>query len=217
MGFREELVTSNQHILNRSHECRFIREVRSGSLDSQDAFNYAILEGDFVVDAARLVGAAVSSSPDDHSLMEHCGALEDLVSVQRPYLERLAGRLAPCGVTTERSTTASTHSLAALAARVRDSGDYGLILTVCFATEIFYLRWCEGVLGPVSGSRYLDDWVRMHTTSEFRRRVEFLGSEIDRLDPEKYLQDELSKLFFETIQCEIDFHDLVYGGRAWIR
>lgn len=209
MRTSDVLIKRNGNLIQRAGHCKFIRQVRTGSLSRDAAWNYVVLEAQFINEATRLIGAAVANAPDDRSLAEHSRAVIDLVEDQRPYLENVAKIIGPADGRID-SVDVPDHSLAGLASRIRYSGDYGYIVTLCFATEVFYLWWCTGALETLVDNTYLSEWVRMHTTVAFRRRVDFLSSEVDRLDVGEYSDYRLSALFEETIEAEVEFHDAVY-------
>lgn len=208
-GVGGRLTSDHEETIYDACSIRFIREIRNDGLGRAAYLRYLFFEANFVSDAARLLGAAVVSAPDEQSLVAHGKALYDLVHNQRRYFssafEELGQPLKPSAAAVRKA-----GHLREIALRLHDKSNYLLIMVFCFATEYFYLRWCSEISSHTDLSGHVGRWVGMHTTSSFQSRVEFLCNELDRQDVGGVEYDEMSELFGATISAEISFHDAVY-------
>jgi len=205
----DELITENRALIEKACSARFMREVRANSISTRHFSQYLLFESRFVMAAARLLAAAVQLAPDDSALINHAGALHDLVTEQRGYFRRAFEKLGEPRPPSP-DAVAAAESLDQVARRVRERMRYTEIMVISYATEHLYLTWCTEAQRYVDPHQDSGVWVLMHTADAFVNRVRWLKDEIDSWTPASVNHVELSRLFAATIAAEIEFHESPY-------
>ena len=202
------LVDYNHDLLERACTARFMNEMSTGTLNGSTFRAYLAIERHFVVESARLLAAAALRAPSEESLIQHVYAAHHLVHDQLRYFSET---LPPAdgAKPVPKAALDMAGALPELAQEVMATGDYWRSIVLSFATEHMYLTWCEVVLPAVDPTTEVGCWVRMHTTSAFRDRVEYLACEVDRATPPD-AADQANRLYRKAIEAEIMFHNAPY-------
>ncbi len=188
---------------------RFVREVSDGTIGDVQFANYLLIEESFVRTATRLHGLAVWDAPSWSAVLDNARAVQALVGEQTDYF-RLARTAWPASADMSDQQLAHSERLSGYALDVARAGGYPAVMTVLFAAETLYYRWCTEAHGAgLVPHGLIAEWVALHAAEPFHSGVRTLASAVDALPPD-ITDAQLRSWFNGMLDAEIDFHDSVF-------
>lgn len=202
-------VSAGREELRQAYEMRFVREIGNGNMNDKPFLQYLHFESEFIDIAAQMLGAAIRLAPSQDAIIVHAKSLYALVTDQREFFRKAFRSYGdppqPSAASQELGQRLGDWGISLVR-----SGTYSQLVTFMYATEYFYFNWCSKVGSLSEEERVVHEWVQLHVTPEFRAQVEFLAMEVDQLETADTSQDEIDRVFRQTIQMEVDFHEAVY-------
>jgi len=190
--------------LDRSATHPLLTAMSDGSIAASTFERYLVLEGAFVLSAARAIGAVIAAERDEATMRVLTGMLSDLLDEQRDYFARATGDLSSAGST----------PLHELVEQATAGGDVPAIIVAMSAAETLYERWC-GDAPEVKRDARVQEWIDIHTSSGFRRGAAFWRALVDRISVESADDARLDELFIRALHAENEFHSFPLKEHLW--
>ncbi|EIC82335.1 TenA family protein [Serratia sp. M24T3] len=212
-SFTDRLLVENQVVWEAMQQHRFVTDIEQGKLPEKVFNQYLVFEGDFVATAIGIFSYAVIKAPDIRQQRWLIGVLDALANEQIAYFERV---MVKRNVTPEHylRNEPDVYRFSQGMLRVAESGSYTEILTLMFGAEWMYYHWCSRVIRADIIDSDIKDWVLIHAEKTFIDQASWLKAELDQSAEQlsKLEQVQLSGLYAQVLQWEIDFHSAAYVG-----
>ena len=93
-----------------------------------------------------------------------------------------------------------------------DTRSYAAALSVLVVAEWLYLDWASRAPQPLPANFVHAEWITLHDSPDFRRFVDFLRAELDRVGP---AQPDLCRDFFRrAVALEFSFFEAAYTDQT---
>lgn len=208
MSLSDDILHSNESILNEMLTHRFVEDVCADRLP-QDVFQrYVAYEGAFVETAISIFAYAVARAPDMEARRWMIGVLDALANEQIPYFEERYQTLniTPLADLPPRAS-AFDEGMLELAAK----GDFLDIATAMFAAEWMYWGWSKRAITCSISNPDLKAWIALHVDDTFAAQAIWLKQAIDRYGSANDVS-RLTGIFAKVTELEIAFHHAPYEG-----
>ena len=188
---------------------RFVNELFAGSVPDAVMARYLIQDHRFLDSFLILLGAALASA-DTFEARLRFGRFIGMVSgEENTYFLRAFEAL---GVTEDRraadTDTQPTTGFKAIMREAAQTRSYAAALSVLVVTEWLYLDWASRAPQPLPDNFVYAEWIRLHDNRDFRRFVDFLRAELDRVGP---VNVDLCRDFFRrAVALELSFFEAAY-------
>src|SRR5215831_6906979 len=194
-------------------EHRFVKELFAGAVPDAVMARYLIQDHRFLDSFLILLGAALASADAFEARLQFGRFIGMASSEENTYFLRAFEAL---GVTEERRTTEpdteATGGFKAIMREAAETRNYAAALSVLVVTEWLYLDWASRAPRPLPANFVHAEWITLHDSPDFRRFVDFLRAELDRIGP---AQADLCRDFFgRTVALELSFFDAAYADRS---
>lgn len=192
---------------------RFVREVLTDTLETEDFCRYVKVEWQFIDTAARSLGRAIHLAPTLEDRRVLAAGLFSLTTEQVGYFYEAAEKL---GVSLDESIPPPAARAAAhlhdYVLRLSNADDYLALVASMYASERYYLEWCGRAAGATISDPHIEEWVLLHKAPAFVQHASWLESKLAELIPGVSTSEfaRASSAFTATIEAEIVFHDAVY-------
>lgn len=210
-SFTDRLLSQNQGVWQAMQQHRFVTDIEQGILPTKVFNQYLVFEGDFVATAIEIFSYAVIKAPDITHRRWLIGVLDALANEQIAYFERV---MAHRDVTPESYLRGApeVYRFSQGMLRVAETGSYAQILTLMFGAEWMYYHWCKRVSQAEIADADVKEWVVMHAEATFINQASWLKVELDKCAATlgEAQQVQLSGLYAQVLQWEIDFHSAAY-------
>ncbi len=175
---------------------------------------YLVQDYQFVDDFVALLGAALAKADGYSSRLVIARAIATVTSTENTYFERSFDALDVSSNDRSRpELDAATSAFRALMADTTERGGYAEALTVLTVAEWSYLEWARRAPRTLPADSVLSEWITLHDNPEFRRWVEWLRAELDRVGAglDERERAHCLRLFQQATRCERDFFDTHWG------
>lgn len=210
-SFTERLLAEHQPLWLAMQQHHLVTDIEQGKLPEKVFNQYLVFEGDFVATAIAIFSYAVIKAPDIRQRRWLIGVLEALANEQIAYFERV---MVKRNVTPEHYLRGApeVYRFSQGMLRVAESGSYAQILTLMFGAEWMYYHWCSRVSRADIADPDVREWVLMHAEQTFIDQASWLKAELDvcAAGVGEAERVQLSGLYAQVLQWEIDFHSAAY-------
>ncbi|MHA6801596.1 TenA family protein [Bounagaea algeriensis] len=185
---------------------------------------YLVQDYQFVDDFVALLGAALARADGYSSRLVIARAIATVTSTENTYFERALDALdVPADDRSHPELDAATSAFRELMADTTERGGYSEALTVLTVAEWSYLEWArraperlpaDSAFNEGAVSEWIcREWIALHDNPDFRRWVEWLRAELDRVGTalDEREQAHCLRLFQRATRCERDFFDAHWG------
>src|SRR6266446_3026000 len=188
---------------------RFVKELFTGAVPDAVMARYLIQDHRFLDSFLILLGAALASA-DTFEARLCFGRFIGMVSAEEStYFLRAFEALGVAEAS--RAADPDTQPTAGFKAIMREAAEtrsYAAALSVLVVTEWLYLDWASRAPRPLPNNFVHAEWVTLHDNPGFRRFVDFLRAELDRVGP---AQADLCRDFFRrAVALEFSFFEAAY-------
>jgi thiaminase/transcriptional activator TenA len=194
---------------------RFIEELGADTLDDKIFRRYLIQDHAFLETGASVTGYAVGQAHTMDEKARLTDALSVLTGSENEYFERSFDALDVSEADrTDPPLTATTREFQNVMMRAALEGGYEETLTVTLAAEWVYLSWATSIDEQSPSQFYLNEWIKIHATQEFKDYVAWLRKQVDWYGPKlsPHRQDRVDALFRQIVELEASFFDMAYEG-----
>ena len=188
---------------------RLVKELFAGSVPDAVMARYLIQDHRFLDSFLILLGAALATA-DTFEARLRFGRFIGMVSgEENTYFLRAFQALS----VTEgrRAADPDTRPTAGFKAIMREAAhtrNYAAALSVLVVAEWLYLDWASRAPQPLPDNFVYAEWIRLHDNLDFRRFVDFLRVELDRVGPGNV--DLCRDFFRRAVALEISFFEAAY-------
>jgi thiaminase (transcriptional activator TenA) len=192
---------------------RFVKELFTGAVPDAVMARYLIQDHRFLDSFLTLLGAALASA-DTFEARLRFGRFIGMVSGdENTYFLRAFEAL---GVTEDRrAADPDTQPTAGFKAIMREAAQtrrYAAALSVLVVAEWLYLDWASRAPKPLPDNFMHAEWITLHDNPDFRRFVDFLRAELDRVGPAH--ADLCRDFFCRAVALELSFFEAAYSDRT---
>lgn len=209
----KQVLRENQGVLDIMLNHRFVVDIKSGQLSDGILGQYLVFEHRFVETAVSIYGFAIAKATGIQRKCRLISMADQLANEQIRYFNDAFSRLGLAAKTRDADDP-RVQAFCDVMLQNAEHGTYADIIAAMFAAEWMYLTWSRAALAQGIANITVRDWVSLHTTAQFAEQVEWLQNELDEAaksgDAEQ--RTKLSRIFGQTQQLEIAFHDAAYGN-----
>lgn len=180
----------------------------AGTVPDDAMRSYLIQDYQFVDEFLALLGAALARADRYTSRLAIAGSINVITSEENTYFQRAFDAL---GVPDEQRRTpeqdSATLAFRELMADTNARGTYPDVLAVLLVAEWTYLEWASRAPAEPPGNFVHAEWIALHDDAGFRRWVDWLRAELDRVGGEldEREQARCLRLFQLAVSYELDF------------
>ncbi|CAM06309.1 thiaminase/transcriptional activator TenA [Saccharopolyspora erythraea NRRL 2338] len=170
--------------------------------------SYLVQDFQFVDDFLALLGSALAKADRYSSRLAIAGSIGVVTSEENTYFQRAFDAL---GVgESDRTSPAldpATTAFRELMADTNARGGYAEVLTVLTVAEWSYLEWAMRAPAAAPENFVHAEWIELHNNHGFRRWVQWLCGELDRVGAalDERARARCLRLFQQATRCELDF------------
>ena len=211
--FTETLRTASEPVWSRAVDHRFVQELFIGAVPDAVMANYLIQDHRFLDSFLILLGAALASADTFEARLRFGRFIGMVSSGENSYFLRAFEAL---GVNEDRRATdpdaQPTIGFKAIMREAADTRSYAAALSVLVVAEWLYLDWACRAPQPRPANFLHAEWITVHNNPDFRRFVDFLRAELDRVGP---AQTDLCRDFSRrAVGLELAFFEAAYTDRT---
>lgn len=192
---------------------RFVEELFAGNVDDNVMRRYLVQDYQFIDRFVALLGAAIASADRFSSRVRLARFAHMITSDENTYFLRAFEALGvPPTEYGQPALSEPTRGFQNLMAEAAATQDYACCLSVLIVAEWLYLCWADRPQAALPPRFEHAEWITLHNNAAFREFVEWLRSELDRLeaDMSEAQRARSADLFGRAVQLERAFFDHVY-------
>src|ERR1700757_4490310 len=211
--FTETLRAASEPGWSQAVGHRFVKELFIGTLPDAVMAHYLIQDHRFLDRFLTLLGAVLPSADTFEAKLRFARFIGMVSGEENTYFLRAFEAL---GVTEERRAadpdTQPTAGFKAIMREAAETRSYAAALSVLVVAEWLYLDWASRAPQPLPVNFVHAEWITLHDNPDFRRFVDFLRAELDRVGP---AQADLCRDFFRrAVALELSFFEAAYVERT---
>jgi thiaminase (transcriptional activator TenA) len=204
--FTETLRAASEPGWSHAVQHRFVQELFIGAVSDAVMARYLIQDHRFLDSFLVLRGAR----RDTFAARLRFGRFIGMVSAEEnTYFLRAFEAL---GVTEARRAadpdTQATIGFKVIMREAADTRSYAAALSVLVVAEWLYFDWASGAPLPLPNNFVHAEWITLHDNPDFRRFVDFLRAELDRVGPAQ--ADLCRDIFCRAVGLELSFFEAAY-------
>ncbi|MBA85711.1 TenA family protein [Thalassobius sp. S69A] len=195
-----------------THE--FTDALGAGTLPPEKMAGYLQQDYLFVDGFVRLLASAIAHAPTLADGVPAAQFLGLVTSDENTYFLRSLDAL---GYPAQAEPAPQTLAFQELMTMARHSGRYELMLAVLVVAEWVYLDWAAPMEQRAADLPFwLGEWITLHSGPGFEGVVAYLRGQLDQIWPHlaPSAQDDVQRLFAQTVAAERAFFDAAWAGFA---
>ena len=208
--FTETLRAANEPGWSHAVGHRFVKELFTGALLEPVMARYLVQDHRFLDSFLTLLGAALATADTFEAKLRFGRFIGTMSGGENTYFLRAFEAL---GVTEERRATdpdtPPTIGFKAIMREATETRSYAAALSVLVVTEWLYLDWASRAPKPLPANFVHAEWITLHDNPGFRRFVDFLRDELDRVGPAH--ADQCHDFFRRAVALELSFFEAAYA------
>lgn len=194
---------------------RFVRELFAGTVDDTVMRDYLVQDYQFFESFLSMLGACVAHADELDAKLRFARQLGMLVADEDTYFVDSFAELgvAPADYL-HPELTIPTAGFRDLMDDAVASASYPQLLVVLVVAEWLYLDWAESC-EEMPKRQVHRGWIDLHRGEAFRRWVQFLVNELERVfptDDEGAEAETLTRTWNRAVDLERSFFDTAYGS-----
>lgn len=185
-----------------------------GSISEANMRSYLVQDYQFVDEFLALLGAALAKADRYTSRLTIAASITVVTSDTNTYFQRAFDELeVPESDRHSPKTDDITVAFRDLMSDTNTRGGYAEALTLLTVAEWTYLEWALRAPGALPANFVHSEWVGLHNNPEFRRWVDWLCAELDRIGADLDERDKARclRLFQRATRYELDFFNAHWG------
>ena len=210
--FTETLRAASEPDWSNAVGHRFVKELFTGTLPETVMARYLVQDHRFLDSFLTLLGAALATADTFEAKLRFGRFIGTMSGGENTYFLRAFEAL---GVTEERRATdpdtPPTIGFKAIMREAAETRSYAAALSVLVVTEWLYLDWASRAPKPIPDNFVHAEWITLHDNLDFRRFVDFLRDELDRVGPTE--PDLCRDFFHRAVALELSFFEAAYPDR----
>lgn len=209
----ETLRTASQQDWDACVHHRFVEELFAGSVADSVMRRYLVQDYQFINRFVALLGAAIASADHFAPRVRLTRFAHMITSDENTYFLRSFEALGiPEAEYRQPELSAPTRGFQALMAEAAATQDYACCLSVLVVAEWLYLCWADRAPATLPPRFEHAEWVSLHNNAAFRDFVEWLRSELDRMEPHMTSEEHArsADFFARAVKLEREFFDHVF-------
>ena len=211
--FTETLRAASEPDWSHAVGHRFVRELFTGTIPDAVMARYLIQDHRFLDSFLTLLGAVLATADTFEARLRFGRFIGLMSGEENTYFLRAFEAL---GVTEDRrAADPDTQPTAGFKAIMREAAQtrrYAAALSVLVVAEWLYLDWASRAPKPLPGNFVHAEWITLHDNPDFRRFVDFLRAELDRVGPAH--ADLCRDFFCRAVALELSFFEAAYSDRT---
>ena len=160
----------------------FTRALFDGLVPTESMRSYLVQDYQFVDDFLALLGSALAKADRYASRLAIAGSIAVVTSEENTYFQRAFDAL---GVGESDRISPRLHDATVTFRELMNDtnarGSYAEVLTVLVVAEWSYLEWAVRAPATLPENFVHAEWITLHNNPEFRRWVDWLCGELDRV------------------------------------
>jgi thiaminase/transcriptional activator TenA len=208
--FTEALRAASEPGWSQAVGHRFVNELFTGALPDAVMARYLIQDHRFLDSFLTLLGAALASADTFEARLRFGRFIGMVAGDENTYFVRAFEAL---GVNEgRRAADPDTKATAGFKTIMREAAQtrrYAAALSVLVVAEWLYLDWASGAPKPLPDNFVHAEWITLHDNANFRRFVDFLRAELDRVGPAH--ADLCRDFFCRAVALELSFFEAAYS------
>jgi thiaminase (transcriptional activator TenA) len=189
---------------------RFVEELFTGAVPDAVMARYLIQDHRFLESFLTLLGAALASADTFEARLRFGRFIGMVAGDENTYFVRAFEALGVSEV--RRAADPDTKSTAGFKAIMREAAQtrhYAAALSVLVVAEWLYLDWASRAPKPLPDTFVHAEWITLHDNPDFRRFVDFLRAELDRVGPAH--ADLCREFLCRAVALELSFFEAAYS------
>lgn len=211
LSFSEQLRLYSEDEWHKIIQHRFVDELGDGTLDNKVLANYLVQDYAFVDALIRLVCTAIADAPDMAVRNVLANFLSAVTSDENTYFVRsfeALGVKPEVYLNPQLNPVADAFEKALLNASQKG---YRYAMTTLLVAEWSYRTWAMRLKDKNPEHFYHKEWITLHDNPEFNQFVDWIRTQVDRLDTLPITQQaELAENFRYLCSLENQFFSAAY-------